>query len=160
MSVPEFSVEYAELKARTDQLRRDMGKVPPEMRTAMRRAVREIGQEIVIEGRTTASWSKTIPSAFRVETRFGGSRMPGVIIRVANKGATVHARPYEGMTGYRWFRHPVFADAWNQTPREWTWVSQRTRPFLAPAVAAHYDTALDKLETAVFSALRSAGFRL
>jgi hypothetical protein len=105
---------------------------------------------IVPAARRNASWSSRIPSAIKPTV---GTTKIGA--RVASRQAP-HGRSYEGLAkGLRSrssFRHPVFG---NRN----VWVSQATRPFLAPAFDSHAGEASKAAEAAIQNAARSAGFK-
>jgi hypothetical protein len=106
------------------------GKVPAEVRIALRPAVLEAGNLIADAAKANASWSGRIPGAISVTSNLTSSG--GAVIRVDSTTAP-HARPYEGRSGSP-FRHPVFGNRDN-------WVSQATRPFLKPARDSEGDKA-------------------
>lgn len=102
----------------------DLRAMPAEIRRGISPALKQVAEPMAAQARANASWSTRIPGAIKVSVT-----RRGVIIRVAAKKAP-HARPYEGITGGAEFRHPVMGN------RD-RWVTQRTRPFLEPAVKAH-----------------------
>jgi hypothetical protein len=109
-----------------------------------------IASTIVPAARSNAGWSSRIPSAIKPTV---GVRNIGA--RVASKQAP-HGRAYEGLQkGLRsnsHFRHPVFGN-------RQVWVSQATRPFLAPAFEENAGEAVKAAEEAIQSAARAAGFK-
>lgn len=116
------------------------GKVPAEVRTAIRPAVREAGNLIAGKAKQNASWSSRIPGAISVTSSITSSG--GAVVRV-NSQTAPHARPYEGRgSPGGFFRHPVFGNREN-------WVPQQTRPFLKPAVESEADKAKALIATAV-----------
>lgn len=131
------------------RLIRDTGKVPQELRRRLRPEMRSLGQPLLADARSRASWSTRIPAALRLSTSFT-MRHAGLSI-VAKRSVAPHARAYEGITGNHTFRHPVFGD------RD-TWVEQETRPFLAPAVDLHARRVVDGVNRAVTDAAATAGF--
>ena len=111
----------------------------------------QAAQHTVGVARRNASWSSRIPG--EITARMSRSHIrPGAMLVVGTKNAP-HARVYEWGDGRRTgtFRHPVFGD------RE-VWVSQKTRPYLSPAIAATRDYYLQAAEAAVNRALRAHGF--
>lgn len=102
----------------------DLRKMSTEVRRELRPTLKRGAQPILKQAKANASWSKRIPGAIRLSVL-----KRGVAVRVSAKKAP-HARPLEGMTGNRTFRHPFFGN------RE-IWYEQETRPFLQPAAAAH-----------------------
>lgn len=120
------------------------------MSTAVRREIRpalkDVAEPMVAAARANASWSTRIPKAIRLSVL-----KRGVEIRVSKKRAP-HARPYEGIGGNDQFRHPVFGDRSR-------WVSQKTRPFLDPAVKAHRSKIRPRLFQVVEEAARRHGYK-
>jgi hypothetical protein len=102
-----------------------MGKMPLELRRELRPRIKKAGGLIASDARSRAAWSTRIPGAIKVTATFN-SRSGGASVRVSAKKAP-HARAYEGIDGNATFRHQVFGKAW---------VTEDTRPFLKPAVAA------------------------
>lgn len=131
------------------KLIKDLGKIPPELRKALRPALKAAAAPIVADARGRASWSKRIPSAITLSVRLS-QRRPGVSIQVRRAKAP-HGRTYEGITGAAGFEHPVFG-------RDRT-VSQAVRPYLAPAVEAGTDEVLDAVAQTVDRVAREQGFR-
>lgn len=148
MSGAQVSVDYSGLRG----LVADLGAMSPAMRAELRRGFRAAGAHALQRARANASWSSRIPGAISVRP-LTGARTAGVFLRVdANRAP--HARPYEGISqrgGTRFFRHPVFGD-------EDTWVSQASRPYLAPAVQASGPEADAAVESAVRAAARAGRF--
>lgn len=138
----------------------DLGKVPAEVRRELRPALVRAAQPMLADARGRASWSSRIPGAISVQVSLA-SRNPGVRL-VVNSAKAPHARPYEmgsKRNGRGTLRHPVFADAARQTREEWTWVSQRTRPFLFAAADAGREGVMRETAAALAAAARTAGFR-
>lgn len=144
MSVPtlEFNGSDAVLR-----LRRNMLKVPEEMRTAVRRPLRAAAQQVMAEAQDISGWSSRIGPAMRIRTSFA-SRRPGVFIQVDRRKAP-HARPYEGIVQWT-FRHPVFGN------RE-VWVDQASRPYLVPALEANEGEALTLIASTIDEVLSKLG---
>ncbi len=131
-------------------LQRDLGKIEPELRKKLRPALKTAAEPIVADAKQRASWSARIPRAITLSIRFA-KRDPGVSMRVRRTIAP-HGRPYEGIRGNATFRHPVFGH------RD-RWVSQDTKPYLAPAAEAGMDGALAATVAAVDETAREHGFR-
>lgn len=131
-------------------LAKDLDGIPKELRKQLRPALKAAAEPIVQDAKGRASWSTRIPRAISLSVRFS-RRDPGVSIRV-RRGAAPHGRAYEGITGNATFRHPVFGH------RD-RWVSQETRPYLAPAAEAGMDGALSAAVEAVDQTARDFGFR-
>lgn len=125
-------------------------------RPLIRAAVRQAGDGAVRAAKSNASWSSRIPAAIRLNTSFS-QRNPGVRLVVSSRRAP-HGRPYEGITGSRSFRHPVFGRP-NRTRRQWRWVSQPTRPFLLPAITKAREPTRRAIAEAIEKAARDSGFR-
>jgi hypothetical protein len=127
------------------QASRELRNMSRDVRKELRPKIREAAEPMVAAARANASWSTRIPAAIRLS-----NTRRGVSIRVSSKKAP-HARPYEGITGSGQFRHPVFGH------RD-RWVSQKTRPFLDPAVAKHRGRVQRALLELVEDAARRNGF--
>lgn len=129
-----------------------MRQVPEQLRRDVRTAVRTAASPIVAKARANASWSTRIPKAIRVSSTFAGKNA-GVTIRVALRTAP-HGRAYEDISGKSrggTFRHPVFGN-------KDRWVSQPTRPFIAPAVQSERDRTLQEIDATITQTLARAGF--
>lgn len=124
----------------------DLRAMSKEVRREIRPALRKAAEPMVSEAKARAGWSTRIPGAIRLAVI-----KRGVEIRVSAKRAP-HARPYEGITGAAQFRHPVHGH------RD-RWVSQKTRPFLDPAVKAHRGKIRPALFKIVEDAARRHGYR-
>lgn len=134
-----------------DRLIADLEKMPAELRTQLRPALRRAAEPILQDARGRASWSSRIPGAISIKTSFT-ARNPGVRL-VVNSNVAPHARPYEFGSGRnRNLRHPVFGH------RD-RWVEQRTRPFFFPAVQAGAEGVMRETSAAVLAAARASGFR-
>ena len=133
------------------RLAADLRRVPTELRSTIRSALNTSGSELRdLAAANAAQWSTTIPNALKVRTRFGGTR-PGVYV-VASRLAAPAARPYEGITGNDQFRAPLFGDLAH-------WYPHDTRPYLAPAVEAESDQAINRMQAALDASLLAAGFK-
>lgn len=128
----------------------DLGRIPQELRTALRPALKAAAEPIVADARGRASWSRQIPGAITLSVRLS-RRNPGVSIRVRQTKAPA-GRAYEGITGATSFRHPVFGH------RD-RWVTPATRPYLAPAAEAGTDEVLVAAAQTVDQVARDLGFR-
>lgn len=129
----------------------DFGKIPVEFRRAVRPKLKMVAVPIAQDAKRRASWSRRIPGAIRISTSIT-KRHQGVRIRVDSVKAP-HARPYEGIgTRSDTFRHPVFGD------RE-RWVSQKSRPFLWPAMQAGRPQVEGAVSEAILEAARDSGWR-
>lgn len=120
-----MSIDGTEVAAFSVRLRQ----VPREMRTGLRRTVREASADLVREIKANAAWSDRIPGA--VKTRVGfGQRQAGVQVYV-DAGQAPHARPLEfgNRAGGGVNRHPVFGYPEEGAPM----VNQPTRPFFMRA---------------------------
>lgn len=143
--MPVIEVEFKSIR----ELAKAFGGLPLTMRNELRPAVREAGNIIADQARANAGWSSRIPGAITVSTSFA-QRNGGARIKVDQIKAP-HARAYEGI-GSRGstFRHPVFDDGEAKT-----WVEERKRPFLAPAVRQKRGHAEAVIRAAIRSAMRS-----
>jgi len=132
-------------------LARQLGSIPTELRKTLRPALRQVGEKTKADVAARASWSTRIPRSLRVRPVLTGKSV-GVYVEAQARIAP-HARAYEGLLDRRdSFRHPVFGD------RD-AWVSQATRPFMAPGVAANARATSEAISDAVDEAARAAGFR-
>lgn len=160
----------AEVEDPAEEIRKlikDLGKIPQELRTALRPALKAASEPIAADARGRASWSRHIPSAITLSVRLS-KRSPGVSIRVRQTRAPA-GRAYEGITGAIDFRHPVFArrNQWSRRPgrrlvariNQTRWVVQKTRPYLAPAAEAGTDEVLIAAAQTVDQVARELGFR-
>jgi hypothetical protein len=132
-------------------LQRDLKRLAPEIQKELNKEIKGIAGDIVSDAKSSASWSSRIPGALAVSVTT--SRV-GVKV---NRKKAPHARAFEGVgrSGFGTkssFRHPVFG---NRN----VWVSQPTRPFLAPAIRANQTAFFQKAEEAVTNAARHAGWR-
>lgn len=130
-------------------LRQRLGEVPKSLQAEVRRELRPIAYEVRDEARSNASWSSRIPRSLSVRIRFG--RRPAVNIE-ARRQVAPHARPFEGAGGRGSFRHPVFGN-------RRSWVSQRTRPFLLPALNARRSAIAVRMSRVVDRAVARHGLR-
>lgn len=106
---------------------------------------------VAADARSRASWSTRIPAAMRVRT--ASSKVhPGADIVVSG---VPHHRLYEGLTkgGGKAFRHKTYGRGGATG-----WVSQRTRPYIRPAVAAGREALKTAVDTAVIEAAREQGW--
>lgn len=144
-----MTVPTMELHGREEllRLRRNMLKVPQEMRTAVRRPLRVAAQEVRDDAASNASWSSRIGPAMRIRTSFSG-RKPGVFIQVDRRRAP-HGRAFEGIVRPT-FRHPVFGD------RE-VWVEEESRPYLVPSLESNEGEALTLIASTIDDVLAKLG---
>ena len=131
-------------------LQRDLARLEPELRKELNNEIKTIGDGIVSEAKRAASWSTRIPGAISLSVTT--SRI-GVKV---NRRRAPHARSYEGVrrAGFgsqSQFRHPVFG-------QQAVWVSQPTRPFLAPAIRANQDAFFRSAEESIVNAARAVGW--
>lgn len=117
--------------------------MPEEIRREERPALRAAGQLVRNLAAGNAAWSTRIPGALRVTTSGVAGR--SAVSVSASRARAPHARPLEGITGARSFRHPVFGGD--------RWVTQACRPFLAPAANAAAPAVEGMLADAVDRAL-------
>lgn len=129
---------------------RDLRALDKKLANQLNRRLREVvTTDIIPTAQSNAGWSSRIPGAIKpkVTQRWVGARV--------DRKRAPHGRPYEGLqTGMRSrgvFRHPVFGN-------RKVWVSQKTRPFLAPAFDANRETAAEAAKQAITDAAREVGF--
>jgi hypothetical protein len=116
---------------------------------ALRRRLKAAADPIRAQVRANASWSRRIPGAVSIGTKFT-KRSTGVFIKVNSKRAP-HARPLENNGQPGTFRHPVFG-------RD-VWVVQRARPFFFADTARHMPQVEQAAIEAINDAARAVGFR-
>lgn len=131
------------------RLLRDMGSIPNDLRKRLRTPMRRAAQPILADARARASWSSRIPRSLGLRTNF--TRKHAGVSIVARRSIAPHARPYEGITGNTYFRHPVGG-------RD-VWVQQSTRPFLQPAVDMHARSVVRAVDQVVNQVAKEAGFK-
>jgi len=144
--------DNGELTREIGRLGPRLRQIPDDLRTATRTAIRTAATPLAARARQNAAWSTRIPRAIRVGTSFAGKNA-GVTLRVALRTAP-HGRAYEDLSGASrngTFRHPVFGH------RD-RWVTQKTRPFIGPAVSAGRDQTLRDVDEAITTVLARAGF--
>ncbi|MHB1063532.1 MAG: HK97 gp10 family phage protein [Georgenia sp.] len=129
------------------QLRRDMLKVPPNLRKELRPSLRKVGARVQATAEKNAAWSSRIPAAMHLRVSFSHNR-PGVFIQV-DKTKAPHARAYEGII-IQWFRHPLFGD------REY-WFKQQSRPYLVPSLESNEGEAFTAIRATVDEVLSKLG---
>lgn len=127
---------------------KDLGEIPPDVRRELRPALRRAAQPALQRIRSNASWSSRIPGAAKLSTSFGHT--PGVTLRVDATQAP-GARPIEHDGEPGTFRHPVYGN------RE-VWRSQAARPFFYRAIEATADQISDAIGDAVMDVADKHGF--
>jgi hypothetical protein len=138
-----------------EQLQRDLNRMGNVQRRRIREQAARVGQGALSDARSRAgAWSRRIPSAITMRGFTDVTRgRVGVELRASKD--VPHARPYEGISqqgSTSYFRHPVFG----HTDR---WVSQKTRPYLWPAVSGRAPAMRAAMEQATEDAARECGFR-
>lgn len=128
----------------------DLGKLDKELKRELRPAIREAAKPVLAKARENASWSSRIPGATRISSRLAGKH-PGVRLETNRKKAP-HARLWEGVSGRRQARWPVFGN------RD-VWVEKPLRPYMSPAVADSADDVAEAIDDAVVDVARRFGFR-
>lgn len=128
-------IDGTEIKAFADQLRH----VPREMRPALRREIRKVGDVLVRDIQGNASWSSRIPGATKLKVGFG-ARSAGVTVQV-DAAQAPHARPLEFGNRGAFNRHPVYGGP--------AWVDQPTRPFFMRAVRAAEPKVVGGVQSAI-----------
>jgi len=132
------------------RLQRDLRDLGPEIRKELNDEIKGIADKMLTSAKRNASWSSRIPGALSVSVTT--SRV-GV---KASRRKAPHARAFEGVRRAGFgatssFRHPVYG---NRN----VWVSQPTRPFLAPAIIEHREAFFAQAGEAVTNAARTAGW--
>lgn len=123
----------------------------PRVRKELPKRMRRAGLLVLSAARRNASWSSRIPGAIGLRTVTRGTQA-GLLLRV-NAARAPHGRAYEGLQrGARAgsFRRQVYGKAW---------VTQKTRPFLVPAVNANREAVQDEIALVVDDVAALAGFR-
>lgn len=132
-------------------LARDLHMMGAATRKAVAKRMAGEAGPLLADARQRASWSTRIPGAISVRGIASENLgTAGVTLRVSAAIAP-HARPYEGLGGAAQFRHPVYGHD--------VWVSQATRPYAMPAVAARAEDARQAIVAAFEDAARECGFR-
>jgi hypothetical protein len=137
------------------QLQKQLGAMGPKQRRRLRADFARIGQAAASDARSRAgAWSTRIPSAISTRPLINDAQSRvGVEVRVSKR--VPHARAYEGISqqgSISYFRHPVYGN------RE-AWVSQKTRPYLWPAVRGRQGEMRRAVEQTVDAVARECGFR-
>lgn len=133
------------------KLARDLRALGGEVSRGVNKQYKSAVGVVAADARRRASWSSTIPAALKVKT--ASSKVhPGADIVVSG---LPHPRLYEGLSkgGRKAFRHKTFGRGGATG-----WVSQRTRPYIRPAVAAGRETLKTAVDTAVIEAAREQGW--
>lgn len=113
------------------QLTKDLQAVDRKLATEMKREFKAIAEPIRQAVANEASWSRRIPGATKVSTRFT-ARTQNVLITV-NRRQAPHARPIENHGEEGTFRHPVFARTTRFLGRR-VMAKQQARPFFGKAI--------------------------
>ncbi|MGH3679089.1 MAG: hypothetical protein ACRDT2_02000 [Natronosporangium sp.] len=132
------------------KLIKDLKNLPKEMKRQLRKDIRKAAMPALRKAKSKASFSRRIPGATRIATRFT-SRNPGVRLET-NARRAPHAKPLENQGREGHFRHPLFGDRRH-------WVIQNARPYLWPAVKETQGQIVADIDKAVLKAARKAGFR-
>jgi hypothetical protein len=119
-----------------------------------RGAVKDAAELIAADARVIAGrWSRRIPPSIRVTVAGDGK---SATITAGGPEAPM-AITFEDPGGGAWRNHPVFARGASR--REWTWVAQAPRPFLAAAADRQATKAADLIGDGFVTAwARSRGF--
>lgn len=139
------------------QLYVDLKNVPGNLRAELRKGVVAAVKPVVTSVQAQASWSTRIPGAVKTKTSFA-AKSAGVSVFVDSTIAP-EAAPINNKGNTGDFRHPVFADARNQTRDGWTWVAQGAIPFFDKGIASA-DAAINNAMQAVMDAvIAKAGWK-
>lgn len=131
------------------QLVKDLGKVPPELRKALRPALKKAANPILADAKRRAAFSTRIPKAIRVSVTY--SKKKAGVRLVVNQKRAPHARPLENLGQRGTFRHPLFGNYHR-------WTDQLARPFLFPAVFAHAEDVSKAVDATVEQVAKDLGF--
>lgn len=138
------------------RLTKDLQQVDKKLATEMKAEMRKIAEPMRRAVAAEASWSRRIPQATKVSTRFT-ARTQQVIVTV-NRRQAPHARPLENEGKEGTFLHPVFARK-GRFLRRPVLTRQRARPFFAKAIKKQ-DHRIDAAITQVAKDFeRKLGFR-
>lgn len=136
--------------------------VDKKLATAMKREMRKVAEPIRARVASEASWSKRIPGATKVSTRFT-ARTQQVIVTV-NRTQAPHARPLENEGREGFFKHPIpVRAAGSRRGRlrqavKGNQVKQRARPFFAKAINSEDHRIDAAIEEVARDFERQAGF--
>ena len=119
---------------------RGLKEIDPVLKRELRTDLKAAGEIVAADARSNADWSTRIPGSIKV------SVSGNTIKVVANKKKAPHAKAYEHEGKDGTFRHPVFGDRTN-------WVSEPARVFLAKALIANKQAAVEAARVAVRKAL-------
>jgi len=125
------------------RLAADLRLAAPAAWKGARVALKAAGQIVADDAKSRASFSSRIPGSIKVRVTSGGN-----VKVVAGGEQAEDAAPLENHGRSGTFRHPVFGGD--------TWVDQPSRPFLAPALAAHEGEVAEAIENAVAEAVERA----
>ena len=129
-----------------------LAEMPNRLRPEVRATMKAVGGEIREDAAQRASFSRRIPASLKVVASFSATRA-GVYV-LASARTAPQARNLEGITGRSVERHPLNYPSqrglglFGQSP---------VRPFLAPALAAKQDEAIERVNDAVTRALSGSG---
>lgn len=121
------------------KLTKDLQAVDKKLAVEMKKQFRAVAEPVRRRVADEASWSRRIPGATKVSTRFT-AKTQAVIITV-NRKAAPHARPLENDGKAGTFEHPLFARRTRIRGRAIT-VRQQARPFFAKAIKSQ-DSRID-----------------
>jgi hypothetical protein len=144
------------------KLTKQLENVDKKLATAMKREMRQVAEPIRSRVAAEASWSKRIPKATKVSTRFT-AKTQQVIITV-NRAQAPHARPLENDGKEGFFTHPIPVKAAStrrgrlkQAVKSHT-VKQRSRPFFAKGISSQDHRIDAAIEAVARDFERQAGF--
>lgn len=128
---------------------KDLGKVPPELRKALRPALKKAAEPMLADAKRRASYSTRIPKAIRIAVSY--SKKKAGVRLVVNAKRAPHARPLENLGQRGTFRHPVPGNGD-------IWTAQQAKPFLFPAVFAHAEVVSKRIDATVEQVAKDLGF--
>lgn len=134
----------------------------PKLVASFKKELKAVAEPVARRVRAEASWSKRIPGAVGVSTRFT-ARTTAVLVTVNRKKAP-HARPLENDGREGFFVHPVFASKTRRGRAKQALtgsrnVRQQARPFFAKAVKSQDHRIEAAVEQVAKDFEKRAGFR-
>lgn len=138
------------------KLTKDLQQVDKKLATEMKKQMRQVAEPIRRRVAAEASWSKRIPGATRVSTRFT-KKTQNVIITV-NRRLAPHARPIENDGQEGTFTHPLFQRRTRVLKRQ-VLVEQQARPFFGKAIRSQENRIDEAVEQVARDFERKLHFR-
>lgn len=130
-------------------LARDLGRVAPEAAKGLTKGMAAAGEVIAADAKQRVSYSKRIPSSFKVRATRGNVRVS------AGGDAAPNAAPIENQ-GKGFVRHPTYSPR-PSAPERVGWTDKNSHPaFLEPALDATAGEVIELVEDALFEAVQTA----